>query len=250
MKKLKDSGVMIEKKRETYMITSQYLVSLLILIANLFTFAQAKSTDANHSAHAEGTRPEVALKWLKNGNTRFVKGHLRNDGARSSDVKRLSTGQTPHSIVLSCSDSRVPPEVVFDQKLGEIFTVRTAGEAIDPSAIASMEYAVEHLGSRNLVVMGHTNCGAVKAALSTLNGADAGSKNLNHLVHDLHPRLMQFKESTEHSKNYEKESWANVEGIIKDLKLRSPELAKRISSGELTISPALYHLETGVVQFK
>lgn len=80
----------------------------------------------------------------------------------ASDLKRLSTGQKPHTIVLSCSDSRVPPEVLFDQKLGEIFVIRTAGQAIDSSVLASIEYAVSHLGTNLIVVMGHESCGAVK----------------------------------------------------------------------------------------
>jgi len=220
---------------------------LLLLSFTCLSFAK-KSGDDHH--HPAGVSPEVAMKWLKNGNARFKKGFFRNDGASQADIKKLSEGQTPHSIVLSCSDSRVPPEIVFDQKLGEIFTVRTAGEAIDPSAIASMEYAVEHLGPRNMVVMGHTNCGAIKAALSTMDGADAGSENLNHLVHDLHPRLKEFKGSHSHSKNFEAEAWANVDGIIKDLSLRSPLLAKKIKSGDIKVIPALYHLETGEVHFK
>lgn len=225
---------------------------ILITVSNYSFSKNSNKSDApsSHHEHEASTDPDVALKWLKNGNKRFTKGFFRKDGADMADIKKLSAGQTPHSIVLSCSDSRVPPEVVFDQKLGEVFTVRTAGEAIDPSAIASMEYAVEHLGSKNIVVMGHTNCGAIKAALSTLGGGDAGSENLNHLVHDLHPRLSQFKNSKEHLKNYEDEAWANVNGVIKDLSTRSSILAKRIKSGDVKIVPALYHLDSGEVQFK
>lgn len=229
---------------------SKSIILVFTLAFSNYSFSKSTHSGQHDHEHVQGTNPGVALKWLKNGNKRFVKGMLRKDGADQTDVKKLSSGQSPHSIVLSCSDSRVPPEIVFDQKLGEIFTVRTAGEAIDPSAIASMEYAVEHLGSKNIVVMGHTNCGAIKAALSTLGGADAGSENLNLLVHDLHPRLSQFKGSHEHSENYEKEAWANVEGIIKDLSLRSSILANKLKTGDVKIVPALYHLETGEVQFK
>ncbi len=210
--------------------------------------AHAPTHSSGHAA-IHSTEPAQALQWLKNGNTRFKKAHFRNDGAAIKDVVRLTKGQAPHSIVLSCSDSRVPPEVVFDQKLGEIFTVRTAGQVIEPSAIASMEYAVEHLGTRNLVVMGHTNCGAVKAAFGTLDGSDAGSDNLNKLVHDIHPRIEKFK-GGQPSKNFEKEGWANVQGIIQDISLRSKILGAKIKSGEIKIQPALYHLDTGVVEFQ
>ncbi|MFZ3229619.1 MAG: carbonic anhydrase [Pseudobdellovibrio sp.] len=209
----------------------------------------APAKAAEHAHHApEGVAAEQAMKWLKNGNHRFTKGFFRKDGATKKDVARLSKGQKPHSIVLSCSDSRVPPEVVFDQKLGEIFTVRTAGEVLDSASIASIEYAVEHLGSRNILVMGHSQCGAVKAALSTFGGKDAGSPNLNKLVGDIHPRLQQF-EGKEPSANYEVESWANTNGVAKDLLERSSIIAEKVRSGEVQINTALYHLETGVAEF-
>ena len=132
--------------------------------------------------------------FKKQGNKRFLKGNVRKDGIDSATIKKLSEGQKPHAIVLSCSDSRVPPEIIFDQKLGEVFVVRTAGQSLDSMAIASIEYAVAHLGSNLILVMGHESCGAVKAALSTLNGGDAGSPSLNKLVGDLHPRLKRFSE--------------------------------------------------------
>jgi carbonic anhydrase len=197
----------------------------------------------------EGVAPEKALQWLKNGNTRFVKGYLRKDGADKKDLKRLSTGQKPHSIVLSCADSRVPPELVFDQKLGEIFVVRTAGETLDFTAIASIEYAIEHLGTRNIVVMGHTQCGAVKAALATLTTKEAGSPNLNKLVADIHPRLSAFVGKTP-SANLVSESWANTKGVAQDLLQRSTLVAEKVKSGDVKIVSALYHLDAGTVDFE
>ncbi len=197
----------------------------------------------------ESVPAEKALTFLKNGNIRFRKGHLRKDGATKTDIERLASGQHPHTIVLSCSDSRVPPEVLFDQKLGEIFVVRTAGEAIEPTSIASIEYAVEHLGVKNILVMGHTQCGAVKAALSTLGGKDAGSANLNKLVADIHPRLQSFA-NKKASENFSEEGWANTKGVAHDLLTRSELLAKAVKSGELKISSALYNLHSGVVDFE
>ncbi len=208
-------------------------------------------TTAHEHNLPEGTDPKVAMGWLKNGNTRFSKGFFRKDGASKKDVYRLAKGQSPHSVVLSCSDSRVPPEVVFDQKLGELFTIRTAGEALSASAIASIEYAVTHLGTRLVVVMGHGNCGAVKAAAATLGGGDAGSENLNQLVADIHPRIrssLYGKKAP--SKNFEDEGWANAKGVAKDLTLRSPILAQALASGRIKIVSALYHLDAGLVDFE
>ena len=227
------------------------LLCSFVMIQNL-----AQATDAHHAsapqahhAPAEGVDPSKALGWLKNGNARFLNHKLRNDGQSKKDIQHLSHGQAPHTIVLSCSDSRVPPEVVFDQKLGEIFVVRTAGEALDHNAIGSIEYAVSHLGARLILVMGHTSCGAVKAALGTMNGEDAGSPSLNHLVKDLHPRIAQYK-GKKMTSDLAEESLANTQGVAKDLISRSKILADKVTSGELQIKTALYHLDSGKVDFE
>jgi carbonic anhydrase len=202
-------------------------------------------------AHAEikGVEPETSLHWLTNGNTRFMKHRVRKDGQSSTDIARLSGGQQPHAVVLSCSDSRVPPEIVFDQKLGEIFTVRTAGEALGHNAIGSIEYAVEHLGTRLIVVMGHTSCGAVAAAYGTLDGKSAGTPSLDELVGDIHPRLAAFKGQPP-SESFEKESWANAQGVASDLLTRSKMLSEMKAHGKIKIVSALYDLKTGQVTFR
>lgn len=212
---------------------------------------EAHHQDSAHSTHNEkphGIDPKVAMGWLKNGNTRYLKGFLRKDGQSHQDIKRLSNGQKPHTIILSCSDSRVPPEVLFDQKLGEVFVIRTAGQALDHNAIGSIEYAVEHLGTRLILVMGHTSCGAVKAALSTLSGKDAGSPSLNALVADIHPRIKNFSGMPE-SKHTEAESFANTRGVARDLVTRSSLLKSAVGSGEVVIKSALYELHSGKVVF-
>lgn len=240
--------------------------SLSIFLALIFTFnlpaneVKPAATSAEHApaqAHAKQEHKReigpvsahMSLSFLQNGNKRFTGKRFRNDGASKEDVERLSTGQKPHAIVLSCSDSRVPPEVVFDQKLGEIFVIRTAGQALDSSAIASIEYAVEHLGSNLIVVMGHESCGAVKAALSTLDGGDAGSINLNKLVGDIHPRLKRYS-GAKPTTGVIEESWSNVEGVAADLTSRSEIIQHAIESGELHIQKALYHLSNGNVEWK
>ncbi|MBY0415782.1 MAG: hypothetical protein K2Q18_16530 [Bdellovibrionales bacterium] len=254
------------------MIRSTFIIFMTITSSINFSLAnehadphatQAKEVVPTHASapaasasHADSKKREIgpitadtALRYLINGNKRFTKHHMRNDGVTKKDIERLSSGQKPHAIVLSCSDSRVPPEVVFDQKLGEIFVVRTAGQALDSSAIASIEYAVSHLGSNLIVVMGHESCGAVKAALSTLGGADAGSPSLNKLVGDLHPRLQRFSRVPA-SVGVINESWANVEGVATDLSARSEIIQKAIESGELHVEKALYHLSNGNVEWK
>lgn len=195
-----------------------------------------------------GVEPSKSLGWLKNGNKRFMKGHLRKDGQSRKDIDRVAKGQSPHAIVLSCSDSRVPPEVVFDQKLGEIFVVRTAGEALDNMAIGSIEYAVEHLGARLILVMGHSSCGAVNAAIKTLNGGDAGSPALNAMVADIQPRVRDLAANA--SPDGFAQSFANAKGVAGDLVKRSAILQKAVESGKVTITSSLYNLDSGEVVFE
>ena len=198
--------------------------------------------------HVEGVPPEKALRWLQNGNKRYLKKSNRADGKSQVDRDRLKKSQHPHAIILSCSDSRVPPETVFDQALGEVFVVRTAGENLDASVIASIEYAVEHLGPRLLVVMGHTSCGAVAAALATPEGSSAGSPSLDSLIADIKPRLPHGP-AGKTSEALEVESSANAQGVAADLLKRSSIVRARVEKGDLVIKPALYYLDSGTVKF-
>ena len=111
----------------------------------------------------------TALQSLKSGNERFVTGNLSNKSSYAEDRKALCAGQHPFAVVLCCSDSRVAPEIIFDQKLGDLFVIRNAGNIVDEEVLGSIEYAVEHLESPLVVVMGHSACGAVTA---TYHGGD------------------------------------------------------------------------------
>jgi carbonic anhydrase len=211
--------------------------------------AVAAHDDKAHAAHAtpEGVAPEKALSWLKNGNTRFLKGWYRKDGKSAKDRARLAAGQKPHTIVLSCSDSRVPPEHLFDQGLGELFTIRVAGEALDSSVIASIEYATLHLGTRLVVVMGHTQCGAVDASITT-GRKPAGSPSLDRLVADIGPRV-DYATPENKTNDLTQESFDNAKGVAADLKARSEIVKTLVNEGKLKIVSALYNLKTGRVEF-
>ena len=209
---------------------------------------EAPAMNETHSRKPGPVAWSQAEEWLKHGNTRYLTGRLRKDGQSKSDIHRLAAGQKPHSIILSCSDSRVPPELIFDQKLGEIFVIRVAGEMLDSGSVGSIEYAVEHLGTNLVLVMGHTSCGAIKAAHSSLDGTSAGSPDLDKLVKDIQPRIRAYAGKTP-TAGYMKESWANVKGVAKDLMARSPILAAAVQSGDLKIAEAMYDTSTGVVTF-
>lgn len=192
--------------------------------------------------------PELALAALKEGNLRFVEGTARHplqDAARRQSTK---SDQKPHTIVLSCSDSRVPPEIVFDQGIGQIFVVRTAGEVADAAAIASIEYAVEHLGSKLLLVMGHHSCGAVKAALSTPKGKSAGSRDLDKLLAEIRPNIKSFSlESAGPHLDYAVRS--QVAGVSAGLLKRSKILREAVEHHHLSLAGAVYNLDSGKVVF-
>jgi len=198
----------------------------------------------------KGVDPKQVRLWLEHGNRRFVKGWVRKDGQGKKDIKLLSGGQNPHAIVLSCSDSRVPPEIVFDQKLGEIFVVRTAGEALDPNVIASIEYALQHFGTRYILVMGHTSCGAIKAAVETPPGADAGSLALNHLVGDIQSRLKLSLAKGKPAPDMATEARENAMTIADELKHISPIVRAAVEKEGVVIQSALYHLNSGEVTFE
>jgi carbonic anhydrase len=198
--------------------------------------------------HSPGVSGDLSLKWLVNGNIRYVKRNYRSDGKSATDRKRVYGGQKPHAIILSCADSRVPPEIIFDQALGEIFVVRVAGEALDSSVIASVEYAVEHLGSRLLVVLGHSKCGAVDTALKIKEGTSAGSADLDKLLADIRPRI-KATGSGSISTDLVAESTQNAEGVAHDLLTRSEIIRKKVADGELLIKSGLYRLDSGKVNF-
>lgn len=189
---------------------------------------------------------------LKSGNQRFVYGRGEHPHQSISRRVELASGQKPHSIVLSCADSRVPPEIVFDQGLGDIFVVRTAGEVLDASAVASLEYAVEHLGSKLLVVMGHQSCGAVKAAITTPPNQSAGSKDLDALVRGIRPNLSglsAFDLDVKANPLLSSAAKAQALGVKKALLARSHIIKEAYDHHGLQIKPALYNLESGEVEF-
>ena len=182
-----------------------------------------------------------ALDRLKEGNARFVSGNPTTSVQGDSERSALTGGQAPFAIILSCADSRVVPELAFDTGLGEIFILRVAGNVANTSTIASIEYAVAHLGTKLIVAMGHESCGAVGAAVA---GGDNGP-NLNKLVSYIQPSVDKLG------------SDAALESIIKDnantsvatLKSQSAIISDAVENGGLEIVSAYYSLATGEVEF-
>lgn len=181
------------------------------------------------------------IQRLKDGNGRFVADKLDR---KLQDVERrdsLTGGQDPYAIILSCADSRVVPELAFDAGLGELFVVRVAGNVANTSSIGSIEYAVAHIGSPVIVVLGHQSCGAVTAAVG---GGDNGY-NLNHLLSHIAPALAASDSDADVNAVVKK----NAELTAEELKARSAIIRNAVADGKLEIVPAYYNLDSGKIDF-
>lgn len=225
-----------------------------IFVIVCFFLSLSSFASSSHSGpHSEGIAPDHALKDLKTGNQRFVEGKLQHRHQDEPRRKSLATGQSPSAIILSCSDSRVPPELIFDQGLGDVFTVRVAGNVLGAATVASIEYAVEHLGSRLLVVLGHESCGAVKAALTTPFGKSAGSIDLDSLISTIQSHLNDEDRALALSGSGDKllrgPVKQNVNGVVRRLLTRSKIVRKHVTEGKLMVVQAIYSLESGKVEF-
>lgn len=187
--------------------------------------------------------PEETLKNLESGNSRFLSGQLSNKDLLG-EVQNLQNGQSPYAIVLACSDSRVPPELVFDESLGKLFIVRLAGNVATPEAIGSIEYAVEHLHSQLILVLGHSKCGAVTAAVE----GGHSTPNIEKLLHYIEPAVKEGKSMGEVPDMVQVCVDLNVKHQIKHLLEKSPLLEEKAASGALLVVGGVYDLATGQIK--
>ena len=188
--------------------------------------------------------PEKALQILKEGNQRFVAGEMlaRDLGEQ---VFQTSRGQYPFAVVLGCIDSRVPPELVFDQGVGDVFSVRIAGNFVNEDILGSMEFAGEVVGSKLFVVLGHTSCGAVKGAYDQV---ELG--HLTGLVEKIRPAVEAVQqEAGQDEVDLDQVSEVNVRRTVNDILDRSPILKELQEKGEIAVVGAMYNVENGKVTF-
>jgi carbonic anhydrase len=188
-----------------------------------------------------------ALARLKAGNDRFAHDAAQGQPIGHDRRAVLAKGQSPFASILSCADSRVPPEIVFNQGLGDLFVVRAAGEVADRSVIASLEYGVEHLHTSLLVVLGHEMCGAVKAASESTGHGSLGP-NLDYLLKAIQPAVARAASAPEQQR-LKTAILANVDQQIQDTLQASTLLRTHVEEHKLTIVGAYYELESGQVTF-
>jgi carbonic anhydrase len=209
-------------------------VRFALIVAGLSALAFAET--------AAGVSADEALVRLKAGNARFASGAMRHGDQGLARRQELAKGQKPYAAVLGCSDSRVSPEIIFDEGLGDLFVVRLAGNTADAAGIGSLEYAVEHLGLRLIAVLGHQSCGAVDAALK---GGEAPG-HIGVLIQALGPAIRIGKQQTGDA--VDNVVRANAQLTRDQLRHAGPILRKLAESGELKILAAEYHLDTGQVE--
>lgn len=215
------------KKAKAMFIGLTAIISLTASIA-LCTEGQSVSGD-------------IAQKKLMEGNKRFVEGKMAHPDQAAVRRNELAKSQRPFAVIVSCSDSRVPPEVLFDQGLGDLFIIRLAGNILNDAAIGSIEYAVEHLGTRYVMVLGHERCGAVEA---TVKGGEAPG-HIGSLVKAIQPAVEKAK--SQQGDLVENSVRANVAMVVQQLKTSAPILDESVKKGSLTIVGARYDLDDGAV---
>jgi len=193
-------------------------------------------------------KPAKALQLLKEGNQRFV-NNLKINRNLLQQVNETATGQYPFAFILSCIDSRTSAELIFDQGLGDIFSCRIAGNVLNNDILGSMEFACKVAGSKIIVVLGHTKCGAIKGACDNINMG-----NLSTLLAKVKPAIEAANsntanQSTDNIAFVEKVAKLNVDLVLQQIPRRSPIIAELIQIGEVALVGGMYNVETGLVEF-
>jgi carbonic anhydrase len=196
-----------------------------------------------------------ALRRLRQGNARFASERAQvESGLTHARRRELAEAQEPFAIVLGCSDSRVPAELVFDQSLGDLFVIRVAGNIVAPSQIGSIEFAAERFGTRLVVVLGHSRCGAIQATLEEIQRPSGGvhSRNLRSIVDRIRPAVQDLvlrDAGSDPEGLMERAVRANIHASVSQLRHGSEILEQLIASDSLLVIGAEYSLDTGVVDF-
>jgi carbonic anhydrase len=191
------------------------------------------------------SNPVAAWKALKEGNERFVAGEPAHPSQSIEDRTRLAAGQKPTAVVFGCADSRVAAEIIFDQGLGDMFVVRTAGHVIDSAVLGSIEYAVTVLNVPLIVVLGHDSCGAVKATLSVLDDGEVPGGFVRDIVERITPTVLQGRHAG--LTRVDEFETRHVNDTVAQLRVRSSAIAERLAAGTVAIVGLTYHLAEGRV---
>lgn len=191
--------------------------------------------------------PDVTLARLLEGNQRFAEGTPRHTHESLSWRHEIEEGQHPFATILGCADSRVAPELIFDQGLGDLFVVRVAGNVVDADTAGSIEYAIEHLGSPLVLVMGHARCGAVTAALELAYRELDESEEILTLLRHIVPAVRHVDAGLPVAERVQAGVEANVLNVVRELS-RIPAMRRDIAAGRAQVAGSMYDLHTGRVR--
>lgn len=202
-------------------------------------------------SHGFSMKPEEALVKIKSGHTRFVNNQPKlGSGIGQNRIKELTTGQAPYATVLTCSDSRVAPEFIFDAGLGDIFICRNAGNIIDEVTLGSIEYAAAHTGCPLLVVLGHESCGACGATVAHYKDPHHHeTDNVDDIIRRIMPAVISTKPNFDEKLFTNEVAKTNVAMVTKHIQQRSPLLRKFIEAGSYRVVGAYYNISSGKVDF-
>ena len=264
-----DHPIILNEPERKNIMTKTHLPLLLALLGIVGNNQFACAADPAHPDQPI-VPPAEAISRLKEGNARYTSGNehphesaeerrymatnsyenagmifLGRTAAQATERRaELTKSQHPFAVVVGCSDSRVPPELVFDEGLGDLFVIRVAGNVIDDHALGSIEYAVDHLAVRLVVVLGHQRCGAVKAAKETIAAKGQAPGHIQSLVTAIQPAV----EATAKG-DLEATVRENVKNVVQALRSSAPLLKGKVDSGEIKVVGAYYNLDTGSVAF-
>lgn len=220
----------------------------MLIVAGVWIYSGSAAQGATgaHHANKAAVTPAQALARLMAGNQRFRDGAMVHPAQGTNQREALTGSQAPFAVILSCSDSRVPPAIIFDQGLGDLFVVRVAGNTVTRAGLESIDYAVDHLGSSLIMVLGHDSCGAVKGALHEcpMSGKQSNA-GLAEIFGNICPAIDKARKTG--GDVLSKAIDLNVADQVAILK-RSPQFEKRVKSGSLRIVGARYDLRTGKVR--
>jgi carbonic anhydrase len=228
--------------------------SLLLSYIGLGTFAASLGLDLiqSQSVIAATLPADAALQQLIAGNQRFIAGQSISPDHGLERIKSLAQSQAPVAVILGCADSRVPPELIFDQGLGALFTIRVAGNIADDATLGSIEYAVTALNVKLVMVLGHQRCGAVSAALDALKNGVHLPGHLEALTKAIEPAIAAHQEfaPTKQEANdlLDRSVRANIRAVVQLLCSSQPILAQRVEKNTLKIVGAYYNLDSGTVE--
>jgi carbonic anhydrase len=231
-------------KMKTPAATGLLLACVLLLI----TVRTSAAPDVRAPAPPARTGADAILREMLAGNERFASGKPANPRRAPEDFRAVAAGQNPSAVVITCADSRVPPELLFDEGVGDLFVIRVAGNVVSgagPAVKGSVEYAVAELNVPLVIVLGHTGCGAVKSAVKHIDAKDSLPGSINELVELIKPAVLSVQGQP--GDQVENAIRANVNlGVDKLMKLQ-PILAPRVKAGRLKVVGAVYDLSTGKV---